>query len=98
MGPFSRKGPGLITLIVFFLSFCLFVCFCFLGLHPRHKEVPGVGVKSELQLLAFAIVTAMGNPSRVCDLHHSSQQFQILNPLSEARDEAHIFMDPSRVH
>ena len=30
--------------------------------------------------------TAMRDPSRICDLHHSSEQCWILNPLSEARD------------
>ena len=32
-----------------------FVC---VGLHPRHMEVPRLGVKSELQLLAYATATA----------------------------------------
>ena len=32
-----------------------------------------------------------------CDLHHSSGQHQILNPLSEAREGTCILMDPSRV-
>ena len=32
------------------------------------------------------------------DLHHSSQQCQILNLLSEARDRTHILMDTSSVH
>ena len=36
--------------------------------------------------------------NRVCDLHHSSWQHQILNPLSEARDQTHVFMDISQVH
>ena len=49
-------------------------------------EVPRLGVKSELQLLAYSRATAMLDPSRVCDPHHSSQQRQILNPLSKARD------------
>ena len=31
-------------------------------------------------------LTAMPDPSRVCNLHPSSQQRQILNPLSKARD------------
>ena len=35
---------------------------------------------------ATATVRATGNPSHVCNLHHSSWQCQILNPLSEARD------------
>ena len=36
--------------------------------------------------------------SRVCNLHHSSQRCQILNPPSEARDRTHIFMDTSWAH
>ena len=32
------------------------------------------------------------DPSCICNLHHSSQQGQILNPLSEARDRTHILM------
>ena len=39
-------------------------------------EVPRLGVKLELQLLAHATATAMPNQSRVCDLHHSSGQGQ----------------------
>ena len=34
----------------------------------------------------------------ICDLPHSSQQRQILNPLSEARDRTLVPMDTSRVH
>ena len=33
-------------------------------------------------------------PSLVFDLHHSSQQHWILNPLSEARDRTRNFMVP----
>ena len=47
-------------------------------------EVPRLGVESELQLLAYTTVTAMPDPSYACDLHHSSEQHQILNPPSEA--------------
>ena len=49
-------------------------------------EVQRPGVKSELWLLAYAITTAMWDLSHVCNLHHSSQQCQILNPLSDARN------------
>uniref|UniRef100_A0A8D0IN74 Uncharacterized protein n=2 Tax=Sus scrofa TaxID=9823 RepID=A0A8D0IN74_PIG len=35
--------------------------------------------------------------SHVCDLHHSSQQYQILNLLSEARDQTCNLMVPSRI-
>ena len=67
---------------------CLFVCFVFvfLGPHLRHMEVSRLGVELELQLLAYTTATATLDPSHVCDLHHSSQQRWIPNPLSEARD------------
>ena len=52
----------------------------------QNMEVPRLGVKSELQLPAHATATAMQDPSHVFSPHHSSQQRQILNPLSKARD------------
>ena len=62
-------------------------------------EVPRLGVKSELQLLAYATTTAtaMQDPSHICDLHHSSQQHWIFNPLSRAMDQTHILMDTSQI-
>ena len=54
-----------------------------------------LGVELELQLLAYTRVTAMPDPSHACDLHHSSWQPQILNPLSEAGDQTHNLMVPS---
>ena len=62
------------------------MAFCILGSHRWHMEVPRLGVESELQPLAYAIATAMPDLSHTCNLHHSSQQCQILNPLMEARD------------
>ena len=58
----------------------------FLGLHLQHMEVPRLGVRSGLQLLAHATATATLDLSYICDLHCSSQQCQILNSLREARD------------
>ena len=72
-----------------------FFFFCFLGPHPRHMEVPRLGVESKLQLPAYTTATAMGDLSSVCNLHHSSQQCWILNPLSKARDRTHILMATS---
>ena len=45
-------------------------------------EVPILGVKSELQLLAYATATAMQDPRCIYNLHCSSWQCQILNPLA----------------
>jgi len=42
--------------------------------------------------------TAMPDPSRVCDLHHSSRQGRVLNPLSKARDRTCNLMVPSWIH
>ena len=72
--------------------------FFFLGLHPRHMEGPRLGVESELQLPAYPTATATQDPSHICDLHHSSQQRQKLNPLSEARDQTGNLMVPSWIH
>ena len=58
-------------------------------------EIPRLGVKLELQLLAYATATATRDPSHICNLHHSSWQRQILNPLSKARDQAQVLMDTS---
>ena len=62
---------------IYFVS--LFFCG---GPCPRHMEVSRLGVELELQLLAYATVTATQDPSHTCDLHHSSRQCQIVNPLS----------------
>ena len=56
-----------------------FLCVCvFLGPHPLHMEVPRLGVESELQLPTYTTAIAMPDLSRICDLHHSSWQRQIL--------------------
>ena len=49
-------------------------------------EVLRLGVESELQLPAYTTATATPDPNHVYDLHHSSWQYQILNPLKKARD------------
>ena len=60
--------------------------FVFLGPYLRHMELPRIGVESELQLLVYPTATATPDLSYVCNLHHSSRQRWILNPLSEAKD------------
>ena len=58
-------------------------------------EVPRLGVESELQLQAYTTATAMQDPNHICNLHQSSQQCQILNLLSKARDQTHILIEGS---
>ena len=76
------------------LLFCLFVFAIFwLGPHPRHMEIPKVGVDLELQLPAYPTATAMLDPSCVCDPH----KCWIPDPLREARDRTHNLMGTSWV-
>ena len=66
-----------------------------LGPHLQHVEVPRLGVASELQVPAYTTATATPVLNHICNLHWSSWQCQILNPLSEARDQTHILTDTS---
>ena len=63
---------------LFFFSFFGF-CFCFSGPNLQRVEVTSLRVKLELQLLAYTTATAMRGLSYVCNLHHSSQQCQIIS-------------------
>ena len=85
------------TILSYFILFyfILFYFILFLEPHRRHMEIPRLGVKSELELPAYTTATAMWGRSHVC--YHSSQQCQIPNPLSHARDQTCVLMDTSRV-
>ena len=65
---------------------------------PEEYGSSQAGLELELQLLAYTTVTAKWDPSRVCNLHDSSQQLWILNPLKEARDRTCNLTVPSRIH
>ena len=82
-------------LVLFFLLLFCFVLFCFSEANLQHVEVPRLGVKSELQLPAYTTTTEMPDPSHIYNLHHSSQQYCIPNPMSKARDWTCILMDTS---
>ena len=56
-------------------------------------EVPGLGVKVELQLQSYTTAMAMLDLIQICDLCSILQQCPILNPLMEARDATHILSD-----
>ena len=64
----------------------------FLGPHLWHTEVPRLGVELKPQQLAYTSATARQDTSHACDLHHSSRQYWILNPLIETRDGTCILM------
>ena len=71
--------------------------FFFLGPQLWHMEFPRLGGQIGTAAAGLATATATWDLSHVCDLHHSSWQHRILNPLSETRDWTCILMDPSQV-
>ena len=75
------------TLIYFF--FCLF--------RATPAANGGFQARGPIGVELPAYITATPDPSSVCDLRHRSWHLQILNPLSEARDQTCLLMDASRV-
>ena len=78
---------------ILFLLLLLLLLLTFLGLQIQHMEVPRLGVELELQLPAYTMATATPDLSRICNLHLSSQQCRVLDPLSEARDQTCILIE-----
>ena len=81
-----------------FPQFFVLFCFVFAFQSRTHgiwkfPKFPGWRSSLSCSCRPTAEPEATPDPSHVCDLPHSSQQLQILNPLSEA----HILMDPNWV-
>ena len=88
---FWITNPSNFILLIYF--------FIFLGPHLWYMEVPRLGVKSELQLPTYATATATAMQDQAVSSIYTAAHgnAMILNPLSKARDWAHILMDPSQV-
>ena len=56
-----------------------------------------LGVELQLQLQFCTTATARPDLSHICDLCHSLWQYGTLNPMSEARDQTHIFTELCQV-
>ena len=84
---------------LFFFFFFFFLFFgLFLGPCLWHMEVPQArGQIGAAVAYATATATAAWDPSCIFELHHSSQQCWILNPLSKARDGTRSLTDTSPV-
>uniref|UniRef100_A0A8D1MFT3 dynamin GTPase n=1 Tax=Sus scrofa TaxID=9823 RepID=A0A8D1MFT3_PIG len=61
-----------------------------------HMEVPSLGSNRSCRPMPDPLQHQI-RAACVCDLHHSSRQRQILNPLSKARDQTRNLMVPSRI-
>ena len=88
--------PSFIIIIIILFYF-IFVFLPFLGPLLQHMEGPRLGVELERQPPASTRATATRDLSDICNLHHSSWQHRILNPLSKARDQTCNLMVPSRI-
>ena len=68
----------------------MLIFFFFLWLYLWHMEVLRLGGAS-----ASGLCHSHCNigSEQICDLRHSLQQCQILNPLSKARDQTYILME-----
>ena len=66
-----------------YFAFSSFFFFFFFRATPTTYGGSRLGVQQELQLLAYSTTTTTQDLSHVCDLHQSSRQRQILNPLSK---------------
>ena len=80
-----------------FILYIIYLFICLLGPHVQRMEVPRLGIKSELQLLAYTTAIATPDLSLICDLHQSSGQYRILNPLSQDTDWTCNLMVLSRI-
>ena len=65
-----------------------FFSFFFIATSVAYESSPARG-----RIGAYATATATLDSSHICDLFHSLQQYQIFNPLSEARDWTCILID-----
>ena len=51
--------------------------------------------RGRIAATAYYTATAMRDPRRICDLHHSLRQCWILNPLSKVGDQTCFLTDTS---
>ena len=81
------------SLIRVFLFFVF--CFCLLSATPTAYRISQA--RGRIGAVGASLHHSHSNArlSQICNLHHSSQQCQILKPLSEARDLTCNFIVPS---
>ena len=74
---------------------CLFFFFFFLFKAPP-MAYGGSQARGQIEAVATGLRhshIATSDPSQICNLHNSSRQCRILNPLREARDQTDVLMD-----
>ena len=89
----ARVLPSFVRFFPFYLFIYLFVFLPFLG--PLPVAQGGSQARGRIRAVAAGLCESHSNAGSVCNLHHSSRQCRILNPLSKARDRTRNPMVPS---
>uniref|UniRef100_A0A8D0Q2C6 Uncharacterized protein n=1 Tax=Sus scrofa TaxID=9823 RepID=A0A8D0Q2C6_PIG len=79
---------------LFVYLFCLFAFYRAVPVAYGGAQATGL-----IRAVASGLCQSHSNTDlcHICDLHHSSWQCQILNPLRKARDQSHNLMVPSQI-
>ena len=77
----------------------LFLFFGLLGPYPWRTEFPRLRGQNQSYSCKppCTTATAVVDPKGICNLHHSSLQRWVPDPLIKARDWTHILMETSRI-
>ena len=81
-------------------SFIILLIYLFCLFRTAPMTYGGSQARGQIRAIAASLCHTHGNADLtcVCELYHSSQQGQIINPLMEARNWTHILMDSCWVH
>ena len=84
---------------IFFFTFYWLIFLSFVLFRAAPSAHGGSQARGPIKVTAAGLHHSNSNAQYewVWDLHHSSQQHQIINPLSEARDLTRNLMDASRI-
>ena len=76
----------------------MYMCVCVLHIYIYIGVYIYICIYMYIYIGVYGYIYEYTAPSCICDLHHSSWQCQIPNPLSEARNQTRVLMDTSWVH
>ena len=91
----SLKKGSLYWCSTISITFIIIIIFSFRAA-PTACRSCQIRVERELQLPAYSTATAKWDLSCICDLHHSSWQCWIPDPLREAGEQTCVLMDTSQ--